>query len=199
MLVEIILILLNVIVGVYWYITKNFGYFAKHGIPELPGSFPLGSEVMSGVLSGKKNALTLLDQASREQFTNDKMFGCYLFGQRQLVGNAHFKLCSDWSMQSNTDFWLVDSYWCGPVQADGSEGCWSLHWQTRGWCGLHWVQTRGGQGVCSDAEQHDWTRLEEDESNVQSSVHQWQTKTDDSLHYQGTLLWQLLLCFVIWF
>ena len=43
MLTEACLVVLALFLGLYWYVTKNFGYFAKHGVAEEPGSFPFGS------------------------------------------------------------------------------------------------------------------------------------------------------------
>ena len=41
---ELLLVCLAGCLAVYWYITKDFGYFRKRGIAEEPGTFPFGSD-----------------------------------------------------------------------------------------------------------------------------------------------------------
>ena len=67
MLLETILLFLTVLLLFYVYITKHFGYFKSKGIPELPGSFPFGSENSKQMVTQKISPFELLD-APAEQF-----------------------------------------------------------------------------------------------------------------------------------
>jgi len=69
---------------IYWYSTKHFGFFKKIGVPEAPGTFPFGSNQSWKVWTGKVCALKSVDDPEG-LFVNDKFYGIYSFGQRQLV------------------------------------------------------------------------------------------------------------------
>ena len=84
MLLEIGLFLLTVFLGVYYWITKNFGYFKENGLPEAPGTFPFGSEHMWDLMLRKTNFLEQFDVLV-EKFKDVKCFGIYNFGQRDVV------------------------------------------------------------------------------------------------------------------
>lgn len=84
MLVEVILILLTLFLGVYFYITKHYGYYKAKGLAEAPGSFPFGSEHMWQLMTRKIPA-TGSFQKIIEKFPDDKLFGVYNFGQRSIV------------------------------------------------------------------------------------------------------------------
>ena len=85
MLVEIVLGLLLLFLLFYLYVTKHFGFFKKHGVPELPGSFPFGSDASKKVWTGKVDALKAWDESSYGIFKDEPFYGAYGFGQRQLV------------------------------------------------------------------------------------------------------------------
>ena len=82
MLVEILLFLLLIFLGVYWYVTKHFGYFKKMGVPEAPGTFPFGSDISWKVWTGKESAMKFFEV---EEFKDEKFYGMYSFGQRNLI------------------------------------------------------------------------------------------------------------------
>ena len=84
MLVEILLLLLLVFAWVYWYVTKHFGFFKKIGVPEEPGTFPFGSDSMWSAWTNKKSGIKMYDDEAG-RFKNEKFYGVYSFGQRQLV------------------------------------------------------------------------------------------------------------------
>jgi cytochrome P450 family 9 len=84
MLVEILLLLLTSFLGVYFYITKNYGYFKAKGLAEAPGSFPFGSEHMWKLMTRKISAISMFDEMIK-QFPEDNIFGVYAFGMRDLV------------------------------------------------------------------------------------------------------------------
>ena len=81
---EIGLTLLALFLGLYWYVTKNFGYFAKHGVPEEPGSFPFGSSSAWACWTKGESFLKIFDEGVRKH-KNEKMHGMYSLGQRNLV------------------------------------------------------------------------------------------------------------------
>ena len=84
MLPEIGLVFLALFLALYWYITKNFGYFAKHGIKEEPGTFPFGSDASWGCWLKGKSFLKIFDESAKK-YKNEKMHGMYSLGQRNLV------------------------------------------------------------------------------------------------------------------
>lgn len=84
MLVEILLLLLTLFLGVYFWITKHYGYFRKKGLAEAPGTFPFGSEHMWQMMTRKISAVGGF-QKIVEKFPDDKLFGVYHFGQRNIV------------------------------------------------------------------------------------------------------------------
>ena len=79
---EIFLFLLLIFAYIYWFVTKNFGYFKKLGIPEDPGTFPFGSDNSWKAWTGKMSGLKTYEN---EKFKDEKYYGFYLFGQRQFV------------------------------------------------------------------------------------------------------------------
>ena len=84
MFVEILLLIVTLCLGVYYYITKHYGYFKKNGLNEAPGSFPFGSEHMWQLMSRKISAVGCFENLIT-QFPDDKLFGVYQFGQRNIV------------------------------------------------------------------------------------------------------------------
>ena len=84
MLVEILLLLLLVFAWVYCYVTKHFGFFKKIGVPEEPGTFPFGSDSMWSAWTNKKSGIKMYDDEAG-RFKDEKFYGVYSFGQRQLV------------------------------------------------------------------------------------------------------------------
>ena len=85
MLIESVLLIVGLLLLAYWYITKNYGYFKSHGIPELPGTFPFGSDSSWSFFLGKECALKALDKPQREKLRDVPIYGVYMFGQRQLI------------------------------------------------------------------------------------------------------------------
>ena len=86
MVVEILLILLTLFLGVYFWITKHYGYFKANGLAESPGSFPFGSEHMWQMMMRKISAIGCFIELIKK-FPDDKLFGVYNFGQRNIVVN----------------------------------------------------------------------------------------------------------------
>ena len=84
MLVEVALSLFVVFLLIYWQITKHYGFFNKMGIPESPGYFPFGSVETWKVGVGNGDAFNLLDDPGGK-FFNEKFYGFYIFGQKNLV------------------------------------------------------------------------------------------------------------------
>jgi len=84
MLVEILLLLLTLFLVVYFWITKHYGYFKKKGLAEAPGTFPFGSEHMWQMMTRKITAIGGFKMII-EKFPDDKLFGVYHFGQRNIV------------------------------------------------------------------------------------------------------------------
>lgn len=84
MLVEILLLLLTIFLVLYFWITKHYGYFKKKGLAEAPGTFPFGSEHMWQMMTRKISALGGFKMII-EKFPDDKLFGVYHFGQRNIV------------------------------------------------------------------------------------------------------------------
>ena len=79
---EILLLFLLIFAYIYWFVTKNFGFFKKLGIPEDPGTFPFGSDNSWKAWTGKMSGLKTYEN---EKFKDEKYYGFYLFGQRQFV------------------------------------------------------------------------------------------------------------------
>ena len=84
MLLEIGLFLLTVFLGVYYWISKNFGYFKENGLPEAPGTFPFGSEHMWDLMLRRTSFLKQFDELVKK-FKDVKCFGIYNFRQRDVV------------------------------------------------------------------------------------------------------------------
>ena len=85
MLVEILLLLALAFTLLYWYVTKQFGYFKKMGVPEDSASFPFGSEVSWKVWTGKVSGLKSQNPDINGKFTNERFWGMYTFGKPILV------------------------------------------------------------------------------------------------------------------
>ena len=81
---EVLLLLLLIFAYVYWFVTKNFGFFKKLGVQEDPGTFPFGSAASWKAWTGKLSGLKTYDDTD-EKFKGEKYYGFYLFGQRQFV------------------------------------------------------------------------------------------------------------------
>ena len=58
MLLELIATVAFLFALFYFYMTRNFGYFAAHGVYEEPGSFPFGSETNKNILQQKVSFIT---------------------------------------------------------------------------------------------------------------------------------------------
>ena len=86
MFIEIFLFLFTIFLGVYYWITRHFGYYKKNGLAEAPGSFPFGSEHMRLMMTRKIPAVEGLRYLVK-MLPNEKIFGCYNFGQRNIVVN----------------------------------------------------------------------------------------------------------------
>ena len=84
MWLELLLVILSLFLAMYWYVTKHFGYFAKHGIAEESGTFPFGSDAAWECWIKGKSFLKFFDD-SNEKYKEEKMYGVYHFGQRNLV------------------------------------------------------------------------------------------------------------------
>jgi len=84
MLIEILLFFLTIFLGLYFYITKHFGYFKANGLPEAPGTFPFGSEHMWDLMTRKTSFLKQFDKLV-EKFKDEKAFGIYNFRSRDIV------------------------------------------------------------------------------------------------------------------
>jgi len=84
MWLELILFVIFLCFAIYYYITKHYGYFAKHGIKEDPGKFPFGSlGAWQCWTEGK--SLFKFHEDSNEKFKDEKMYGVYHFASRSLV------------------------------------------------------------------------------------------------------------------
>ena len=83
MWLEIFLLFLTLFLGIYYYITKHFGYFKKHGLAESPGSFPFGSEHMWKMMMRETSTVSAM-RGVVKKFPDDKLFGAYHFGQRNI-------------------------------------------------------------------------------------------------------------------
>ena len=86
MLVEILLVLLTLFLGVYFWITKNYGYFKAKGLAESPGTFPFGSEHMWKMMMRKESGIGWGERVIKK-FPDEKLFGVYHFGQKNIVVN----------------------------------------------------------------------------------------------------------------
>ena len=83
---EILLFLALAFTLLYWYVTKQFGYFKKMGVPEDSASFPFGSDVSWKVWTGKESGLKSQSDINGK-FTNERFWGMYTFGKPILVIN----------------------------------------------------------------------------------------------------------------
>ena len=84
MWIEVLLTVSALFLALYWYVTKHFGYFAKHGIPEEPGSFPFGS-ASAWECWTKGKCVFKLHEETNIKYSGEKMYGTYHFGSRGLV------------------------------------------------------------------------------------------------------------------
>ena len=70
----------------YRFMTREFGYFASRGAPELPGSFPFGSKYVSAMFTGSENFFTVIHRMYAEMKTKP-FFGYYSLGKKYVVVN----------------------------------------------------------------------------------------------------------------
>lgn len=84
MLLEILLLVFSLFLYLYWYITKNFGYFKERGITEDKPVFPFGSSPMWALMTRKTTLMTFLDELINK-YPEEKCVGTYAFGQKTLV------------------------------------------------------------------------------------------------------------------
>ena len=66
--------------------SPNTIYFKAHRLAESPGSFPFGSEHMWQMMTRKISAIGCFIELIKK-FPDDKLFGVYNFGQRNIVVN----------------------------------------------------------------------------------------------------------------
>ena len=59
MWVNVLLFLVAVLTAVYFYLTRNFGWFRAHGIHEHDPAFPFGCSEMNQATLGKINAIRI--------------------------------------------------------------------------------------------------------------------------------------------
>jgi len=88
MLIEILLAIVLFCAWFYHYVTKQFDFFKKRGIPFAKPSFPYGSKNAAEVLTGKTSFFHV-DKllAESEEFKNEKVFGYFMMGQPNFVIN----------------------------------------------------------------------------------------------------------------
>lgn len=53
MLIELVVLLFSLAVGLYFYLTRNVGFFKSRGVLEMPNVFPWGSEAAKMTYTGK--------------------------------------------------------------------------------------------------------------------------------------------------
>lgn len=111
MWLNVVLFLVAVFVALYWYLTRNFGFFLKHGVFEAPSSFPFGSGPAFKLFTGKQKRRHLIPQKQKNKgkillffllgrasfstfldelytdYSNHKMVGHYSLGRPGLVLN----------------------------------------------------------------------------------------------------------------
>ena len=63
MWLELLALLLGLFGLFYWYMTKDYDHFKKHGIPQDDGKFPFGS-ILGEIMARKKSVF----QICREQY-----------------------------------------------------------------------------------------------------------------------------------
>ena len=75
-----IVLLLGIFLLSYLYVKKKFTFFSKHGVPHQPGTFPLGSDVIWKILTGKLGLMQPQEVIYKE-FPDAKIAGYYgVFG-----------------------------------------------------------------------------------------------------------------------
>lgn len=84
MWIEILLVTLSLLLYLYWYITKDWGYFKARGITEDTPVFPFGSSGLWKLMSGKVSVLNSSDHLLTE-FPDDKYLGTYAFNSKSIV------------------------------------------------------------------------------------------------------------------
>ena len=80
MWIELGLVILALFVALYLYVTKNFNRYKELGIPYVKGSFPFGS---FNFFNG--DHFDVSTARAHQQFENEKVFGCFIFG-KPMVG-----------------------------------------------------------------------------------------------------------------
>ena len=84
---EILILLVFLCLWFYHYCTKQFGEFAKRGIPFAAPSFPFGSSNAKKVLMGEVSFFQADQMLAENEFKNEKVFGYFMMGQPTVVIN----------------------------------------------------------------------------------------------------------------
>merc|ERR1712037_413840 len=88
MWLELLLGVVLLFAWLYRYVTKQFGEFAKRGMPFAQPSFPFGSSNAKKLFSGKLSFFDLeKDLAQSDEFKSEKVFGYFMMGQPTVVIN----------------------------------------------------------------------------------------------------------------
>ena len=87
MLIEICLAFCLFFLYVYKYVTRNFDYFKKQGIPYAEPSFPFGSKNAKRVLMGEVNFFDTDTELARTEFKDEKIWGYFMMAQPTIVIN----------------------------------------------------------------------------------------------------------------
>lgn len=86
MWVNVLLFVVGLITAAYFYMTRKFGTFKAHGIPEYEPSFPFGSPQTKEMFTGQRNFARMLEKMYHD--TKDKkLAGYFQFGDPTLVIN----------------------------------------------------------------------------------------------------------------
>ena len=86
MWLHIILFLVGAFTFLYYYLTKDFGKFAKQGITEHDPKFPFGSKEATDMFMGKL-AFTRAVEPVYNKYRDQKMVGYHFLGKMTLVIN----------------------------------------------------------------------------------------------------------------
>ena len=66
MWVNVLLFVVGLITAAYFYMTRKFGTFKAHGIPEYEPSFPFGSPMTQEMFTGQLNFARMLEKMYHE-------------------------------------------------------------------------------------------------------------------------------------
>ena len=66
MWVNVLLFVVGLITAAYFYMTRKFGTFKAHGIPEYEPSFPFGSPMTKEMFTGQLNFARMLEKMYHE-------------------------------------------------------------------------------------------------------------------------------------